>query len=372
MKKQILIFLLLALAFPSALKSEEAPPRGLFITVVEDPLVLSSREEIAKLIDFSGEAGVEMLFIQVYRENKSWFPSKIADSSPYEACLKSVSEDPLHLLIELAHSRGIEVHAWFNTLSLSTNENAPLLKKYGPGILTRDLKEKVTIKDYKIDSQYFLEPGDLRVREELRAIVEELLEAYPKLDGIQFDYIRYPDKNPAYGYTEMNIRRFKQSSGLKVIEEGSKAWDDWKRSQVTETLAYLVREARRLRPHIQVSTTGCMPYVRAYYEAFQNWPSWLNSGLVDFVTIMNYSPLLLEFEKCISEIKTKVRDFKKVNIAIGAYKLVNAPEKFRQELYSGEKSGAGACVISYYSSLLKNPAFVDILSIKPEPKSTSK
>ena len=354
MKKWILALALSALIFPQAVKCEEPLSRGLFITVIEEPLVLSSREEINKLIDFSGKTGVSMLFVQVYRENQSWFPSEIADSTPYQACRESVSEDPLALLIKLAHANGIQVHAWFNTLSLGINKDSVFLKKYGTGILTRNLKEKNNIEDYKVDSQYFLEPGDLRVREELRGIVGELLRAYPELDGIQFDYIRYPDRNPAYGYTEMNTRRFKQASGLKTIEEGSRIWKDWKRAQVTEALECLVKEARSLRPDMQVSATGCMPYTRAYHEAFQDWPSWLESKLVDFVTIMDYSPDPAEFNNWVGDIKGRVKDFKKINIAIGAYKLVNSPAIFKQELSFGESSGAGACIISYYSSLLKN------------------
>ena len=355
MKKWIFVLALFALIFPRASKCKEPLSRGLFITVIEEPLVLSSREEINKLIDFARKSRVNMLFVQVYRENQAWFPSKIADSTPYQSCRKNVAEDPLELLIKLAHSNGIQVHAWFNTLSLGINKDAVLLKKYGVSILTRNLKEKNSLEDYKIDSQYFLEPGDLRIREELRGIVGELLRAYLRLDGIQFDYIRYPDKNPAYGYTEMNTARFKQASGLKAIEEESKIWKNWKRAQVTEALECLVKEARSLRPDIQVSATGCMPYTRAYHEAFQDWPSWLETKLVDFVTIMDYSPDPAEFNNWVGDIKGRVQDFKKINIAIGAYKLVNSPLVFKQELISGESSGAGACVISYYSSLLKNP-----------------
>lgn len=366
MRNWIICFALCALIFPRAVKCEEPLRRGLFVTVIEEPLVLSSREEISKLIDFAKKSRVNMLFVQVYRENKAWFPSEIADSTPYQACRESVSEDPLQLLIKLAHARGIEVHAWFNTLSLGINKDSVFLKKYGAGILTRNLKEKNTLEDYKIDSQYFLEPGDLRIREELRGIVREILRAYPELDGIQFDYIRYPDKNPAYGYTEMNTRRFKEASGLKSIEEDSQVWKNWKRAQVTEALECFVKEARSLRPDIQVSTTGCMPYVRAYYEAFQDWPSWLEGKLVDFVTIMDYSPDPAEFESWVLDIKNRVGDFKKLNIGIGAYKLVNSPAKFKQEFCFGERAGAGACIIFHYGSLLKNPELADLLISKPE------
>ncbi|MDD5085912.1 MAG: family 10 glycosylhydrolase, partial [Candidatus Omnitrophica bacterium] len=166
---------------------------------------------------------------------------------------------------------------------------------------------------------------------------------------------------PAYGYTEINIGRFKEAAELKTIEEKSEAWQDWKRRQVTELLELLVNKTRSLRPDIKVSATGCMPYVRAYYEAFQDWPSWLKRGLVDFVTIMNYSPRPSEFKRWITTAKAKTVDFSKVNIGVGAYKLTRSPETFKQEFLIGEKAGCGACVIFHYGSLLQNPALGSFL-----------
>ena len=73
-------------------------------------------------------------------------------------------EDPVGLLIKQAHAQGIQVHAWINFLSLGNNTNAYFIKKYGTEVLSRNLKAKNKIEDFKIDHQYFLEPGDWRVR----------------------------------------------------------------------------------------------------------------------------------------------------------------------------------------------------------------
>jgi uncharacterized lipoprotein YddW (UPF0748 family) len=347
--------LLLSLV-PVSARSDAAPRRGLFVSLIQDPPVLTSRREIVKLIDFAKKARVSILFVQIYRANQAWFPSKVGDSSPYKAALQKISEDPFKLLINEAHSAGIEVHAWLNMLSLGVNSDAPLLKKYGSGILTRNLKAKKTLNDYKIDNQFFLEPGDLRIRNELLILVEEILRSYPKLDGIQFDYLRYPDMHPAYGYTEMNVERFKKATGIKTVEEESEVWKNWKRNQVTGLLEELVKKSRALRPNIRVSVTGCMPYTRAYYEAFQDWPSWIDRELVDFVTIMSYSPDPLEFEQWIKTVKPKVADPKKMNIAIGAYKSETSLATFAREMRFCEESGVGACVVFHYGSLVENPA----------------
>ena len=330
--------------------------------------MFSSRRAIQELVDFAKKTRTQTLFVQVYRANKSWFSSKIADSSPYEMSFKNVGEDAFRLLIKKAHAQGIKVHAWLNLLSLSTNVNAPLLKKYGPEILTRNLKEKNTVDDYKIDNQYFLEPGDLRVQDALSAIVGEVVSAYPELDGIQLDYIRYPDVHPAYGFTKMNMDRFKKSTGIYKIDGEGAAWKQWKYDQVTGLVRRLVRKARSIHPGIQASTTGLMPYSRASLESFQDWHYWLQSGLVDFVTLMCYTDDVDGFKKYIFNAKNKIGDLKKINIAVGAYKLLALPDTFKKQFEICEESGSRACVVLHYGSLTQNPALTGALTDRKNVK----
>ncbi|MFH1876823.1 MAG: family 10 glycosylhydrolase [Candidatus Omnitrophota bacterium] len=368
MKKVLILFYILcAVCLPQTAAAEKVVvPRYLFVSVIQDPSVLSSRQAIEDLIVFAQRAGIKMLFVQVYRANRAWFLTSIADTKPYQECYKSVSGDPFALLIKKAHAAGIEVHAWVNLLTLSTNEEAPILKKYGTTVLTRNKVVKTKLQDYKIDNQYFLEPSDRRVRADLSTLLDDLLRRYPELDGVQFDYIRYPDTKPFYGYSKDNITRFKKVTGKRVVTEEDKAWKDWKRHEVTELLTALVARARKLKPGIKISATGCMPYTRAYHEALQDWPGWLNHGLVDFVTTMSYSPEPVEFAAWITYVKTKVSDFRKVIIGVGAYKLLRSPEVFREEIKICEGLGAGACAIFHYGSLLEGSALSTVL-VRPGP-----
>jgi len=356
------LFLVLAFLFLPFIpaQSRNPEPRALFVSVVQDTPVLSSRYEIEKLIGFAKDARITTLFVQVYRKNQAWFPSETADDTPYQKCLKDVIDDPFALLLQQAHRAGIQVHAWVNMLSLANNQDAVLLKKYGTEVLTRNTAEKKKLRDFMVDSQYFLEPGDHRVRNDLVKIVSELLTRYPDLDGIQFDYVRYPDTDPHYGYAKSNVERFKKATGQSIVDDNSRLWKDWKRAQVSGLLAVLVKEARRLRPGIQVSATGCMPYVRAYYEAYQDWPSWLSTGLVDFVTIMSYSPDPKEFGRWIESVKKIVPDFSKIKIGVGAYKFLRSPQLFAQEFRQSQEAGS-ASVIFHYGSLLENPRLKDVL-----------
>lgn len=329
----------------------DKPHRGLFVSLIQDPPVLSSPLEIKKLVEFSKNSDIKILFVQIYRANEAWFPSKMADDAPYRQCSSKYSKDAFAFLMDEAHRQGMEVHAWLNMLSLSKNKNAKILKKYGPEVLTRNLKTKETLEDYEIDNQYFLEPGDPRVRKELGAMIREILKAYPKLDGIQFDYMRYPDKNPFYGYTKTNMDRFKMAYPQEKISENNPNWKDWRRAQVTEFLKDMIKEARKISPRIQISSTGCMSYARAYHEAFQDWSLWVNRGWVDFVTLMSYTTDEAEFLQYIKEAKFKVINLKKVNLGIGAYEMEKSPDILKDQMRLCEDSKCGACVIFHYGSL---------------------
>ena len=346
---------------PLSVNAQEKSPVSILVAQLEDPGPLSTRKAISGLVALSDKVKAKILFVQVYRANLSWFSSKFADSKPYNSCLEKTQEDPLNLLIQQAHSKGIKVYAWLNLLSLSDNRNAFILKKYGTDILTRNLKEKKSLDDYKIDKQFFLEPGDTRVRSELSSITGEIVSAYSGLDGILFDYIRYPDQDPDYGYTKINIERFEKATGIKDINKNNPAWNDWKRAQVDELLALLVNKVRKMRPDMRVGSTGCAPFVRAYYEAYQDWPSWVNNGLVDFAILMSYPKDVLEFSKNIREAKDKVKDFNKVYIGLPAYKLVDEDKIFKDELQIARGAGAGSCVIFHYGSLLEDSGFINIL-----------
>lgn len=334
--------------------------KALFVSVVEND-VLSDTAGIRRLVMFSKAHHIRTLFIQVYRANKAWFACSAADASPYEAAKKSVGEDPLAMLIRQSHREGLEVHAWLNLLSLSANEDAPLLKKYGPDILTRNLEPKGELQDYQIDNQYFLEPGDPRVGDALAAVVGDLVRAYPDLDGIQMDYIRYPDWHPAYGRTAENERRFKVSRGVPDIDASGDVWAVWQCEQVTALVRRLAGVARSINPALQVSTTALAPYSRAKLESKQDWKAWVDSGLVDFVTLMAYTPSAEVFRGYLKDAKAQLGGLKKMNIAVAAYALGDSPETFTQEWGDCERSGARACVAFHYSSLIEHPALSDPL-----------
>jgi uncharacterized lipoprotein YddW (UPF0748 family) len=345
-----------------AVTSQAAKPVCLLVSTLQEPEVLASRERIDALIACAKQAKVDTLFVQVYRGNQSWFPSKIADETPFKRCKTAVGEDAFALLITKAHAEGIKVFSWMNMLSMSKNADAPLLKRYGPSVLTVNRDPKKTLDDYLIDNQFFLEPGDARVRKALNGIVAELAAAYPALDGMLFDYIRYPDVHPFYGWGNVNLARFKAATGIETFEESDLLWKNWKRDQVSGLVRQLVQTAKQARPGITIATAVCVSYARAYHEALQDWPSWVNTGLVDFVTLMNYPEDPVKYKRYLNEAKGKVTDPTRIHPAVGAYKLLSRPEVFAQEFASARDFPGGPIVVYHYGCMLESAEISRIVS----------
>src|SRR5262249_53884358 len=138
----------------------------------------------------------------------------------------------------------------------------------------------------------------------------------------------------------------------KKPDEDDPDWKDWKREQVTQLVRLLKLEARKRHPGIRFSTTGLMPYSRAYHEGMQDWKRWLESGLVDFVTLMCYAKDVPSFEDYLAGAKRDLGDLRKTNIAVGAYALVGRSEIYRRQHELCDSSGCRACVVLHYGSLL--------------------
>jgi uncharacterized lipoprotein YddW (UPF0748 family) len=291
-------------------------PRGVWVTVFSKNRILYSTQAIGELVDYCKKNGINEIYLQIYRGGEAYYDSQIAGREKYTAMVASAGKDTIDHILAEAHKHNIKVFAWINVLSLAQNKQAPIIKKHGEDILTRDQNRRASIrtdsiddsdKFYLRDDQLFLEPGDERVMEWNLSVVDEIVRRYPRFKGIHLDYIRYPYPVPSipdgrflqfgvtYGYGERNVSRFTKTHGLDPVRgdvyknDLALKWDAWKRAQVTglvERISALVREKAA---HWVISCAVKPSQERAYSAAFQDWPLWLETGKVDHVVLMNYT-----------------------------------------------------------------------------------
>ena len=193
-----LVFLLVNQAFSE-------PRIGLWVESEGNYQPYTNQKGFNHLKDLAREEIFTDLYCQVYRNGRSWFPSMLADDSPYREALKA-GLDPLKDSIELAKSRGQKVHAWFNVMRIISNRRAPLFKVLGKDVTLHDnhnqsffdysLKGKaprIGSREYSVGTPgIWLEPSSKKLRHYLVEQIREVLIAYPELDGIHLDMIRQP------------------------------------------------------------------------------------------------------------------------------------------------------------------------------------
>jgi uncharacterized lipoprotein YddW (UPF0748 family) len=290
--------------------------KGVWVTVFSSRKVLYSRQAADDLLGFCLKNDISEVYLQVYRAGLAYYDSGFVENAEYGDMVKSFGGDPIDYLLAEANSRGIRVHAWVNILSLAKSQKAPIIRKYGTGILTKDRGGRLSIrtdlvdisdKYYLRDDQLFLEPGDERVSEWTLGVIDEIMVRYPLFSGLHLDYIRYPYPVPfipdsrfskfgvSYGFGERSVQGFRQATGLNPLKDDMYKndlhlkWDNWKRDQVTDIVSRISALVKGRANGWILSCAVVPAQERAYSIAYQDWPLWLEKGMVDHVVLMNYT-----------------------------------------------------------------------------------
>ena len=123
------------------------------------------------------------------------------------------------------------------------------------------------------------------------------------VDGIHFDYIRYPDNN--HCFCDGCRRRFSEATGTSVLNwprdvtvDGPQRqrWLDWRRSNITAVVKAVSEQARAVRPKIKISAAVFRNWEVDRDGVGQDWKLWCERGYLDFVCPMDYSNSDRQFE----------------------------------------------------------------------------
>jgi uncharacterized lipoprotein YddW (UPF0748 family) len=365
----ILVFLFSTLAFAEA---DKRITKGVWVTVFSEKKPLYSKEEALGLVSFCKESGIGEIYLQLYQSGKAYYNTSLQDNTKYKDILKSAGCDTIKLILDEARKNNIRVFAWVNLLSLGKNGEADILKKFGRDILTRDQYLRPSGRQdpneldryYLREDQLFLEPGDPRVSKFLIAVCSEIIKRYPGFSGLHLDYLRYPLTVPfapsskfsrfclQYGYGRKNIEHFKSVEGIDPLsglkrESDFAKWDDWRRRQVTLLAKRISRAIKRDNPSVSVSCAVLPSFERAYSAVFQDWPGWLEDGILDYVVLMNYtldSQITKEIILSARGLSSKGR----VLVGVGVFLLKdNLPAFQRQHTLIQELAPGGMVLFSY-------------------------
>jgi len=381
---KVLLSLLIGICLPGPVSCLAETPmvetRGLWVECEGSQDTLSTKAKIDQLIQRARRYGFNTLYVQVYRHDRAWYNSRYADTAPYRDIVKREKIDPLAYLIQQAHQAGLKVHAWLNCFRIGKDRRAPILRRFGDDIITRDGKG-VSLLKYKTsdlpDGGYWLDPGDKNVILYLRNIIAEVARKYTGLDGIHLDYARYPFNSPYagsrwanrndLGYGKESVRRFKEWTGvdpltMKLTRSNCQAWDNWRRHQLNSFIEGAYGLVRQINPSLDFSIAVIAWADRAYLSSFQDWRRWLDEGSVYYVAIMNYGTDS-RMARYLTGTAIAARGERQVFIGLGQYLLGTKPEALLQQIADCRQAGADGIVLFSYDSICKNP---DVLKIIKE------
>jgi len=365
-----------AAARPAARPAEM---RGLW--VVRTALV--SPQAVDKVVDAAAEAGMNALFVQVRGRGDAFYRSTLAPRSPLLE-RQPREFDPFARLLTRAHARGIEVHAWVNVL-LAAHFGQPLprghvLEKHpewamvpksvATAALVASAPRRLRLVHDAGRAEgdvegYYLSPALPGVGDHLEAVVREIVRAY-RVDGLHFDFIRYP--GPDFDYSRGALEGFRRQGGSADLLGGPalrpREWDAYRRQVLTALATRLADAARVERPGLTLSAAVAPDEAQAVNNKFQDWPRWMANGVLTALCPMTYTPDNRLFQDQVASARERAGGALPVWAGIGAYRL-DLPG-IVEKVAHARQSGARGVVLFSHESLapgdlrrLRNEAFAD-------------
>jgi len=255
--------------------------------------VAQQKTELLAILDRCRQLKLNVVIFQVRAACDALYPSKIEPWSEYLTGVQGKAPnpfwDPLEFAVSEAHTRGLELHAWFNPYrARHTSGFSPLAKSH----ISRTRPSLV--KTY--GAHLWLDPGLREVQDYSMSVILDVLRRYD-IDGVHMDdyFYPYPEKDssgkviPFPDWTSWN--KYKDSGG-KLQR------DDWRRENVNTFIARAYREVTAAKPWVKcgVSPFGIYrPGFPTQIKGFDQYASlyadprtWLANGWLDYLAPQLY------------------------------------------------------------------------------------
>lgn len=352
---------------------------------------MTSPESVVAMVRRAKENGFTDLIVQVRGRGDAFYDSRIEPRAD-ELEKQPASFDPLALTLSEAHRVGIRVHAWINIYLVANVETLPhsqthLIYQHPEWLMIpRDLAKDL----YNVDPKspdyldrlieftrgnrtelegLYASPANPEVKENLLKIWLDVAQRY-EVDGLHFDYVRYPNTN--FDFSRASLDRFRaemEKSREADAREASAAQFDldplaytvnfpdqyaqFQRRQVSDLVERVYKGVKQIKPHAIISAAVFANDDDAAKSKFQDWRQWLRMGWLDVACPMAYTPETGSFRKLIGNALNHSSG-KTIWAGIGAYKQTaeSAVEKIRA---TRELGARGFILFSYDSAIRPSP-----------------
>lgn len=196
----------------------------------------ANKKYIRQQLDKLKETGINAVFFQVRPQSDAFYNSSY---EPWSIFLTDGGKaptpywDPLEFIIDEAHKRGMELHAWLNPYRVISSAKQTVTKGH--------IYYKHPERFVKYDGKIYFDPGVPANRTYIENIVADIVNRYD-IDGIHFDDYFYP--YPAKG------KNFPDDKSYTKYGKGMKR-DDWRRNNVNLLIKSLSSKIKSLKPWVR-------------------------------------------------------------------------------------------------------------------------
>jgi uncharacterized lipoprotein YddW (UPF0748 family) len=315
---------------PENLPLPDRELRGVWLTNI-DSQVLFSRDALAAGVNRLAELNINTLYPTIWNWGFTLYPSQVAerqlgvrqylfgDQNP-PAATAATERDMLAEAVELGHARGMAVIPWFEFGFMAPadyelyrrhpdwftqmrveppdpeEEGVPETNPAAPVDIQALLGNDSPAADEVTDPGIWMEGGVIprrwmnpfhpQVQKFLLELVDEVMTTY-EVDGFQFDdHLGLPVE---FGYDPYTVALYRADhNGQAPPDDPQDAeWLAWRAAKISDFLAQVHTLVKNRRPNAVVSISP-NPYPFAYVNYLQDWPTWVERGLVDELLIQIY------------------------------------------------------------------------------------
>ncbi|MEB3288820.1 MAG: family 10 glycosylhydrolase [Leptolyngbya sp.] len=132
----------------------------------------------------------------------------------------------------------------------------------------------------------WLSPFHPQARRFLLQLIDELVSNYD-VDGFQFDdHLGLPVEFGYDAYT-VNLYKAEHNGQEPPINAQDPEWMAWRANKISDFLAEVYQMVKTRRPNAVISISP-NPHPFAYANYLQDWPTWVNRGIVDELIVQIY------------------------------------------------------------------------------------
>ena len=347
---------------------------------------LTSPSAIATMVAAAKTGGFNTLLVQVRGRGDAYFQQGI---EPRPAALAAQPAfDPLATTIARAHDAGLQVHAWINVNLIASAADLPAAREHvvyrhpewlmvpraladevatldprSPGYLGR-LARYARGQSAEVEGLY-LSPVSPESVAYTTSVVRDIAQRYA-IDGVHFDYLRYPTSDFDYSHATLSAFRGSVIGDLGVADQRRydarvgageplvytqafpERWRGFRASRLTALLTSLRAGVKAVRPAALVSVAVVPDPREAATHRLQDRRAWLDTGLVDVICPMAYTTDAGAFAAQIAAAK-QIAGSHPLWAGIGAYRL--SSDQIVEHAQAARRLGVGGIILFSYDSL---------------------